>query len=614
MFQSEAIPYWVYLYIFASYLFSPLWLYEGRFVQDTDNYIRAAQILDLLRSGDWFDTEVKRYAPDGLDIYSRVVDLPYFLIAKPLTLIFSDRLSIFVAAFVVSVLLWVPAYIALSVWMVRPLVSPVWSRLAPLFAVLAGDSFRWFEPGYIDHHNVQILLMFAMVGCLTRLGDAIWWRSKGAWIFSLVFALSVAIGLETLPFIVTGFSVLCFRSVWSDDRKNDSSLTRFAVGFPVLTFLLLVTTRAPATYADPVLYRLSHLHLLGALVAGATAGGLSLFCRLKQDSTKTGRLLVFLGLGIVGALIIYGIEPRLYAEGVWLGILQDLREVARLSSFELAPGIEKMEGFDYISALFPFAVACFGYIVSLRRSSGEPVGLGSLLFLAALAFGLVLFEALRFSRFLSCFYVTGLVLAAARLQEEIARFPLGIQRGFVSILLWTGLFFGCSSFVDGVHAGKPLYALLVPYVDVHRDPECNVKAAAAYLVRPHGSTVATRVLADTYAGPELVFRTDDEVIASATYHTSAEYINKAFFHAGNYADMARVLVENRIDYIAYCPLMLPAIWPGEKSGNEYGTAFVHHALADGTVPFLYKMGDPRRLGELLLFRVDPVRARLMSER
>lgn len=102
-----------------------------------------------------------------------------------------------------------------------------------------GDSL--FIPGRIDHHALQIVLTLWFVERLVALPR--WQAGAGA---GLAAALSLAVGLETLPLVLAGMIALFWRFLSrpvSPERFVDRSLLAFAIALGGATALFLQTLR-----------------------------------------------------------------------------------------------------------------------------------------------------------------------------------------------------------------------------------------------------------------------------------------------------------------------------------------------------------------------------------
>ncbi|WP_244577760.1 hypothetical protein [Hoeflea halophila] len=177
---------------------------------DVDNGMRALQIKTLLsEDGRWFDLTLPMIAtPDAyVSPWSRLVDLPYMLLARVLELFMPAGVALDWAF-----LIWPPLLLALFSWLcvliIERLLGEVeLSRLRHLLllaltTVLMAIAVLEFSPGRIDHHNLQIIAMAAIMLGLLR------WDQAGGWLVGTGGALSIVIGLECLPFVVIMFAGL----------------------------------------------------------------------------------------------------------------------------------------------------------------------------------------------------------------------------------------------------------------------------------------------------------------------------------------------------------------------------------------------------------------------
>ena len=148
----------------------------------------------------WFDlTQTRVNPPDSpVSHWSRLIDLPLATIAGSLTLLV-DRTT----AERLMTVIWPTILLAVFVLCLLSLAR----RLFPPVVVIAGGvivglnlvlTFQ-FAPGRIDHHDVQMLLTFALAAAAARaIPDR---EPVAAALAGGAAALMLAIGLETLPFV-----------------------------------------------------------------------------------------------------------------------------------------------------------------------------------------------------------------------------------------------------------------------------------------------------------------------------------------------------------------------------------------------------------------------------
>src|SRR5262249_35500571 len=86
--------------------------------------------------------------------------------------------------------------------------------IALVVSACAVPAFQHFNPGRVDHHNVQIALALAVVAAAA-------WSDRARHAATLAGALTglaAGVGLEGLPFLVTGGAALALRFVWAADE------------------------------------------------------------------------------------------------------------------------------------------------------------------------------------------------------------------------------------------------------------------------------------------------------------------------------------------------------------------------------------------------------------
>lgn len=184
------------------------------FHADVDNGMRALQIRTLMSSGGhWFDLTLPMIAtPDAyVSPWSRLIDLPYVVLARTLELFMPAG-----AALDWAFLIWPPLMLAIFSGLCVMIIDRMlrefqlsamrYALVLSLTTALMAVGVLEFAPGRIDHHNVQIITMMAVMLGLLR------WDRAGGWLIGAGCALSIVIGLECLPFVVIAFAgvVVCF--------------------------------------------------------------------------------------------------------------------------------------------------------------------------------------------------------------------------------------------------------------------------------------------------------------------------------------------------------------------------------------------------------------------
>jgi hypothetical protein len=177
--------------------------------RDSDDIVRLLQIRDLLHDGAYFDLTLPfiKMPEAYVSHYSRLVDLPYYLIAKALTPLFGFEAALTAATWVWPVALLTP-FCVLAVRVMRRIAPGLDWMDATLAALVLAPAILEFEPARIDHHNFQLVLMMTMLAGIV--GPA----RRGGVAIGLAASMSIAIGLECLPFIVAALGGLALAAVF----------------------------------------------------------------------------------------------------------------------------------------------------------------------------------------------------------------------------------------------------------------------------------------------------------------------------------------------------------------------------------------------------------------
>lgn len=171
---------------------------------DTDDLVRLLQIRDLIGDRAYSDLTLPFIAmPEPyVSHYSRVVDLPYFLIGSALAPLLGVDMALAAVAWMVPPLL-ACIFCAFAVAVLRRVAGGRFGMPeAAIAAVAMAPALLEFTPQRVDHHNLQLVAMMAMLAGLTGPG-----RKSGV-LAGVAISLSVSIGLECLPFILAGLAGL----------------------------------------------------------------------------------------------------------------------------------------------------------------------------------------------------------------------------------------------------------------------------------------------------------------------------------------------------------------------------------------------------------------------
>lgn len=235
---------------------------------DTDDNLRMAQVHAWLGGQGWYDLRQYKLAPpEGFNMHwSRVVDLPIAALelgARP----FVGGLVAqkFAAAAAPLIPLWV-AMVAAGL-IVRRLIDPRAFLIGGALMLCCSAAMLMFMPMRVDHHGWQLaLLLLAVAGLADER------PMRGGLAMGAASALSLAIGLELMPFLVIIGAAAVLRWVWRDDEA--SRLRGYGValaGGCALGYLIF----ASYDNAVPRCDALSPVWLSTMVAAGGLAFGLS---------------------------------------------------------------------------------------------------------------------------------------------------------------------------------------------------------------------------------------------------------------------------------------------------------------------------------------------------
>ena len=195
------------------------WLSLG----DTDDNMRLMQVRAWLAGQDWYDLRNYRLNPPvGFDIHwSRIVDLPIAGLILFFRLFTSNAWAERLACGIAPLLPLSIAMLGVAAT-VRRLIDPRAWPLALLFLLGTSATMLMFLPERIDHHGWQLAMLSLTVAGLCDARGA-----RGGLMVGLASAVSLAIGLEMLPYCAMAGAILALRWVW--DRSEARRLQAYAL-------------------------------------------------------------------------------------------------------------------------------------------------------------------------------------------------------------------------------------------------------------------------------------------------------------------------------------------------------------------------------------------------
>lgn len=331
----------------------------ARTLGDTDDALRLTMVRDLASGRGWFDQKLIRLQPP-LGTYmhwSRLVDGGEASLLK-LFALFLPAGQAETAMRMTWPLLWILPAVTAVLLVARRLGGGPAVVLSAVSVSLSISTSGQFQPGRIDHHNVQITCcLLAVAAAVQR--PAVWWAAA----CGLASALGLAVGLEALPFLaLIGVAVsLCW--VWGRSPDRSAMAYGAALAFGAVTLHMLQTPPWRWTLAacDALAFN---------LVGGLCAAGIGLVVAVLVASRRgvVVRLALLSAVGVLAGAVYLGLDP-LCVGGPMAGIDPELKRVWLVDVGEMAPWPRLLaaDPRTAISLALPVATGLLGWLWLGRR-------------------------------------------------------------------------------------------------------------------------------------------------------------------------------------------------------------------------------------------------------
>lgn len=302
---------------------------------DNDSLLRLVQVRDLLAGQGWFDPMQYRMGLEGgfPMHWSRLVDAPIAAIVRMASALTGSA----PLGEAVALVLWPSLLLGAGAFLIARTARFAYGPAAafPAFVVgaMALVSIGIFQAGAIDHHNIQLVLTLGVALGLVA-GGFVPAVAAGA-----CAALTLAIGMETLPYVAVGGAVAAGLFLVRGEAERGMA-AGFGLGFAVVAVAAFVATVPPSRWAQPACDAYSLAQGSVAVLAGL---GLAAIASLRPLSTSLGRRMAALALlgAVVGALVVLafpqcladpyaGLDPRL--KRLWLDGVTEAQPVFEIAA------------------------------------------------------------------------------------------------------------------------------------------------------------------------------------------------------------------------------------------------------------------------------------------
>jgi hypothetical protein len=552
------------------------WLALG----DTDDNMRLMQVRALLHAQGWYDLRNYRLNPPaGFDIHwSRIVDLPIaglILALRPFAgPVWAERLACGIAPLLPLSI----AMIGIGAT-VRRLVHPLAWPLAALFLLCCTATLPMFMPERIDHHGWQLAML-----SLTVAGLCDPEARRGGMLVGVASAVSLAIGLEMLPYAAMAGAIVALRWVW--DRAEARRLEAYALSLSAgcaLGYALFTSYGSSVMRCDA----LTPVWLSVMVEAGALLFALARWSPAGRGARLA--LAVASGAAIVAGFVHFfpqclgrpeQVTPEL--EHNWL---DNVREAKPIYKHPLSSALP-------IVAL-PI-VGFVGALIATLRVRGRLLwtGWAPVLLFSAFAALMLLWQA-RAGPAAQMLAVPGVVAIAwiAVPWMQARRSALARVLGTVAVILLAGAGLFANAVVPYLPGTKPK-----PYIRrVERATgRCLTRPALAALDRYRAQTVFTFV----DLGPRLIVLTHHDAIAGP-YHRNGDAILDVQHAFGGTPEAAHAIMRRHgATLLVVCPNMAESTVYRARDPGGFYDQLAHRKTPGWLTPLPLPRGDPLRIWQI----------------
>ncbi len=576
----------------AAFLLADRWPEMAHRLFDGDDAMRLVEVREFLAGRGWFDLhELRLDPPTGYDTHwSRLIDAGLaglYLVFRPFAA--PDLAEALMRA--VWPLIWLLAAMTAVAALAWRIAGRNAAPAALVVCACAFPAFQHFRPGRIDHHNVQIALALAVVAAAA-------WSDRARHAAALAGALTglaAAVGLEGLPFLLTGGAALALRFVASGtcDPAHTSAadaaarvLARSGVALAVGMLLAFLVGVAPAQWGRPACDAVAINWLLAA---GGSGIGLAVAARVLRRSAARARLVAVILVGATACLAFVLAEPRCI-QGPFAMMDQGVKAIWLDQVDEMEPLVGFVRGFPLLGAwLCSFPLVGLLAALWLARARDTRRDFGFLISLAAFVVSVAATFGAEKVYSYAMWFAMPLVAALAAQLVASPGWRAGLARLAAALVLTpTAVTAAALTVVQTVAAPSPAKPGMV------ERGVCTRNDAYAPLARLPAGLVAT----DINYGPYVLALTPHAVVAAPYHRVVGGMLAVQTILAGPLDAAHRAVDAGRVTYVAIC-------------GHRTSTGVVPAAgtlwaeLDAGRVPaWLDEMGGGRD-DQFRVFRVRP---------
>jgi hypothetical protein len=602
----------LFAWVFMVYPNSPIMRGD---LPDTDDFMYLDQVLDWMSGQGWYDNIQHRLdPPNGVPIhFSRFAQLPMAAIIYFFEFLgLGPKGSATLMAMIYPVILLGCLFLALR-WVAGLLMPKSWAGATAFVGLFATHMMFQFSPGHVDHHNLIIILVALAMGCVIRMiqnPDSHRWPLYTG----LVLAFGNMIALEILPWLLLLTMAIGLWSVVKGGNAARGGLLYALTLFIASTFCLIVT-RAPWDWGtlDVLTYSLVYVILMAGIAIAFA--GVYLFSRLPFTVrfVLSGALSTGLGYLFLRQF------PEL-AAGPYGGIDPALGRIILDEISEAQP--MKDEDTSWLAIFWSMgpcvigAPACLYFLWKARGVDRWVWSVVTAMLMAGL--GLTLFYQ---RRFLGVAYMVQVLVLTMLLQHGWAWIGAHWRSrrqvcAEIGLLVLVGPLF--SVFLPALADGRAFNTgvMLFPVNLSPAEIACETYELENVLRNPRGLGSKPHIIMNALdQGPELLFRTNDSVLAAPFHMDVQGNVDSTRFLSTPYPEEAEAIVRRRhVDLVVTCTYAEAMYfhtnaWSKDGAGpSGPSTDFAEHfveRLIRGHIPAWLKPVKVPGLNNYVIYEVLP---------
>ncbi|MBZ9677965.1 GtrA family protein [Mesorhizobium sp. ES1-1] len=506
---------------------------------DNDNLLRLVEVRDLLAGQGWFDLHQYRMGLEGGFImhWSRLVDAPIAAIVLAVSKLTGDA----PLAENVARVAWPALLFGMTmVFMIRA-ARRFAGKDAVLPTVVIGAAALYFlgifSPGALDHHNVQLMLTVASLSLLLEAPV----NKPAALLSGLAAALTLAVGMETVPYVAT--IGICVAMLFAFHGDAERPIARdFGLGFAGVSALVFVTTIPQSAWGQAQCDAFSAVQFIAAGLAGT---GLAMIASSRAASHTRGRRLLSLVLlgGALGAVLL-ALFPQCLAAPY--AVLDPRLKTLLLDHIDEAQSLFQLAANDPAKVLTRYATPLVAIVLMASRLGRGWRRQDSLVAVLLVVAFLVSVWQVRGSTFSITFAVIPLSAWIAKWRQHAEASP---SRGSMLRMAAAWLISVNAAWSGAAEAASAVFESGQTVSEARGiDPSCHSRAAFEALGRMPGTTV----LAVSNLGAPILVYSGHRVFAGP-YHRNVAGDRLALdAFLGSNAQAAAIVRDHRVGLVAMC--------------------------------------------------------------